>query len=401
MRISKKQNADVGAKSCTRKFPHRFFFEKVLYIFTDQNLIMRLRLLLSVALTVILYTSCQKEADPSLPPGTPTTVTEDKAFLNTTITNTLNCIKNVRDGQSLQALFRFMALSDGTVGNEVWIEDMLDELELKMGTLELDPNNSKFNFPSYWGTYNWDRTAGVFTKTAATGIFINFPSEPSQILNNVNIKFDTYVDALYQANAENIYLPTRVKMNMTKDNVELVNVDYTGIFSSGNFPSPISVVLALKIAPQNYKITVTRLTNVEFTTKIELFGSDCAAVLDSKVTFLNDDYNNLDIEEDLSKIEGTYTKGAFSIKANWDARAYYLFTDPTTAQVNSTFVCNVFNGTEKIGELRFKDVNNVREVYIYYKDGTSEDVDVYGDRFTDGLKDILRPYFGNDVDSWF
>jgi hypothetical protein len=350
---------------------------------------------------VAVLNSCQQDPDPTPPPTGPTTVAEDKAFLNATVTNTLTCIRNVRDGESVQALIRFLALSNGTVGNDAWIQNMMDQLELKMGVLELNDVDSKFNFSNYWGTYTWNKATSVFTKTPATGIFINFPSDPIQVTNNVNIKFATYTDGLYQANAKNIYLPTLVKMNMLKDNVEIANIDYTGTFSSGNFPSPISLILNVKVSPQTYKVTVTRLSNVIFNTKVELFGSDCAAVLDSKVTFLNDDYNNLAIEEDLSKVEATYTKGDFNIKGNWDARAYYLFANPNTNDINSTFNCSVYKAAVKIGDLRFKDVNGSRKLYIYYKDSTSEDAAVYSDRFTHDLKDILRPYFGNDVDNWF
>jgi hypothetical protein len=358
------------------------------------------KILLCFLSVLVIFSSCQQEPDPN-PPSGPTTVTEDKAFLNATVTNTLNCIRTVRDGTTLQAFVRFLALSNGTVGNEVWIENMLDELELKMGTLELNDPDKKFNFSNYWGTYTWDRTTSTFTKTPATGIFINFPSEPTQVLNNVNIRFATYTDGLYQANAENIYLPTLVKINMLKDNVEIVNVDYTGNFSSGNFPSPINVVLNIKISPQTYKVTISRLSNVIFNTKVELFGGDCSAVLDTKVIFLNDDYNNLDIKEDLSKVEATYTKGDFIVKGNWDARAYYLFPNPGTNEINSTFTCSVYKASEKIGDLRFKDVAGSRKLFIYYKDNTNEDAAVYSDRFTSDLREILRPYFGNDVDNWF
>lgn len=356
--------------------------------------------LLSIVTALLFFSACQQEPDPN-PPSGPTTVAEDKAFLNATVTNTLNCIRTVRDGNALQAFVRFLALSNGTVGNETWIQTMLDDLDIKMGTLELHEPDKKFNFSNYWGTYTWNRATSTFSKTPATGIFINFPSDPTQILNNVNIKFATYTDGLYQANAENIYLPTLVKATMLKDNVEIVSVDYTGTFSSGNFPSPINVVLNVKVSPQTYKITITRLSNVIFNTKVELFGGDCGATIDSKVTFLNDDYNNLDISEDLSKVEATYTKGDFIVKGNWDARAYYLFPNPTTNDINSTFTCAVYKATEKIGDLRFKDVAGSRKLYIYYKDGSSEDAAVYSDRFTGDLKEILRPYFGNDVDTWF
>lgn len=365
---------------------------------------MRFTKLFAVVITfLVLLSACQQEPDPN-PPSGPTTVAEDKTYLNNTITNTLNCIRTVRDGTAIQALFRFMALSNGTVGNETWIENMSDQLELKMGTLELQDPDKKFRFSDYWGTYTWDRATSTFTKTPATGIFINFPSDPTQLTNNTNFRFATYTDGLYQANAENIYLPTVVKMSMLKDNVEIANVDYTGNFSSGSFPSPISVILSFKISPQNYKITVTRLSNVMFNAKVELFGGDCGATLDSKVTFLNDDYNNLDWSEDLSKIEATYTKGDFLIKGNWDARAYYQLPDinnPTANELNAVFTFSLNRGTEKIADLRFKEVGGSMKMYVYYKDGTSEDSFVYSDRFTRDLKEILRPYFGNDVDTWF
>jgi hypothetical protein len=345
------------------------------------------------------FFSCQKTGDPS--PTGPTTVIEDKAFINTTYNNTVNCAKGIRDGELSQAVITFLAISNNVIGNEVWMNEMTDALDVTMGSPQLDPNTSKFDFAAYKGTYDWNRTTKKFTKTTSTaGIFINFPSEPSKTTNNVNIKFTAYTDGLFQANAKNIYLPTVVKAVLLKDNIELVNVDYTGIFSSGSFPSPISVICSITLKPHVYKFTVTRLASTQFSVKAEI-GGDCGSVIDSKITFLNDDYNNLVIEDDLSKIEATYTKGDFNIKFNWDAKTYYAISNPTTANLNNTMSCEVSNGTNKIGDLKFKDVNGSRKVYIYYKDGTSENIAVYNDPFLTQLKNILRPYFGNDVDTWF
>jgi len=345
------------------------------------------------------FFACQKSSD--LSPVSNTTVIEDQAFINTMYSNTINCIKGIRDGEFSQALITFLAISNNTVGNETWINEMTDALDITMGNPQLDPNTSKFDFPAYRGIYDWNRVTKQFTKTSSSaGIFINFPSDPSKTTNNVNIRFTTYTDGLYQANAKNIYLPTAIKATLLKDNVELVNVDATGIFSSGSFPSPISVVCTVILKPHTYKVTITRLLNTQFSVKVEL-GGDCGSVIDSKVTFLNDDYNNLDIEDDLSKIEATYTKGDFNIKLDWDAKTYYAISNPTTANLNNSISCNVFNGIFKIGELKFKDVNGSRKIYIYYKDGTSEDVAVFNDPFTTQLKNILRPYFGNEVDNWF
>ena len=350
-------------------------------------------------LTFALFFSCQKSGDSS--PTANTTVAEDKVFINTTYNNTITCIKGIRDGEFSQTLITFLAISNNVVGNETWINEMTDALELTMGSIQLDPNNSKFDFAAYKGVYDWNRTTKKFTKTTSTaGIFVNFPSEPSKLTNNVSIKFTTYTDGLYQANAKNIYLPTAVKATLSKDNVELVNVDATGIYSTGSFPSPINVVCSVTLKPHTYKVTVTRLANTQFAVKVEL-GGDCGSVIDSKVTFLNDDYNNLVVEDDLSKIEATYTKGDLNIKMNWDAKTYFAISNPTTENLNNTISCVVNSGVNKIADLKFKDVNGSRKVYIYYKDGSSEDVAVYNDPFLTQFKNILRPYFGNDVDTWF
>jgi len=349
--------------------------------------------------SVLFFYSCQKTTDPT-PIGN-TTVAEDKAYLNTKYNNTIDCIKGVRDGQFSQALITFLSISNNVVGNETWINDMTSALDTAMGFPELDNTTSKFDFVAYRGVYEWNRTTKKFSKTTSTaGIFVNFPSEPAVTTNNVNIKFTTYTDALYQINAENVYLPTSVKATLLKDNIELVNVDATGLFSTGNFPAPINVVLNLKLAPHNYKLTVNRLASTEFTARVEI-GGDCGSVIDSKVIFLNDDYNNFVVEEDLSKIEATYTKGDLNIKLNWDARAYYSISNPTTENLNNSIACTVNIGVNKIADLKFKDVSGSRKVYIYYKDGTSEDISVYNDPFLTQLKDILRPYFGNEVDTWF
>lgn len=349
--------------------------------------------------TALFLSACQKAGDVS-PVGN-TTVAEDQAYLDVKYNNTIDCIKGVRDGEFSQALITFLGISNNVVANEDWINDMSSALDTAMGFPDLDVNTSKFDFAAYKGIYDWNRTTKKFVKTtSSTGIFVNFPSAPATTTNNINVKFTTYTDALYQVNAESVYLPTTVKATLSKDNVELMNVDATGIFSTGNFPAPINVVFNLTLKPHNYKITVNRLTSTEFTAKFEL-GGDCGSVVDSKVTFLNDDYNNFVLEDDLSKVEATYTKGDLTVKLNWDARAYYTISNPTTENLNNSIVCTVNNGVNKIADLKFKDVNGSRKVYIYYKDGTSEDIAAYNDPFITQLKDILRPYFGNDVDTWF
>ncbi len=368
----------------------------------------RLPYYLSFLLLILFFSSCQKgetsaSSGSSGGGGTPpaTTVAEDKVYITTVYNNTINCIKGIRDGDCSQALITFLGISNNVVANQTWIDQMTGALDTAMGFPKISSVDSKFDFPAYRGTYNWNATTKKFVKTTSTtGIYVNFPSAPTVLTNNVNAKMTTYVDGLYQANAQNIYLPTNVKASLSKDGIELVNVDATGIFSSGSFPSPISVVCTLVLKPHTYKFTVTRLNNTKFSVKAEL-GGDCGSVLDGTVTFSSEDYNNFVLETFLSTVQATYTKADLTVVLNWDAKTYYAISNPTTTNLNNTISCVVNHSGVKIGELKFKDVAGKRRVYIYYKDGTSEDISVYNDPFTAQLRTILRPYFGNEVDNWF
>ncbi len=359
-------------------------------------------LFFSLFFLVHILNSCGKPEGSTENPTTPTTVADDKAFINTVSTNTNNCIKAARDGNLSQSIIQFLSLSNGVVGNENWVDSMSTELENVMGTLQLDPNNSKFDFPAYWGTYNWNRVTKKFTKTAAVGIFINFPSAPTQLTNNVAIAFTVYTDGLYQANAKNIYLPKTAKATMTKDNVVVADMNFTGSYSSGSFPIPINLLYTIVLAPHTYTFSVQEVTTTQFKFASSIIsGGGCGINITATITFNNDDYNNFTIENDLKTVQAQYQSGDLSVKSNWDAKTYYLFNNPTTLNLNSTLSNSVYNKTDKIAELKFLDVAGVRKLYIYYKDGTSENTSVYYDPFTTNLKNILRPMFGNDVDTWF
>lgn len=366
---------------------------------------MKLKYLSLLFISVIILNSCNKPEgsfENPTPTNPTTTVAEDKAFINSVTTSTNACIKAARDGNLSQSIIQFLNLSNGVVGNENWVDSMSTELENVMGTLQLDPNNSKFDFPAYWGTYNWNNVTKKFTKTAAVGIFINFPSAPAQTSNNVAIKFATYTDGLYQANAKNIYLPKTAKATMTKDNVVVADMNFAASYSSGSFPIPINILYTILLAPHTYTFSVQEITTTQFKfASTILSGGGCGISINATITFNNDDYNNFQIENDLKTVQAEYITGDFSVKSNWDAKTYYLFNNPTTANLNSTLSSNVYNKADKIAELKFLDVSGSRKLFIYYKDGTSENTSVYYDPFTTNLKNILRPIFGNDVDNWF
>jgi len=43
----------------------------------------------------------------------------------------------------------------------------------------------------------------------------------------------------------------------------------------------------------------------------------------------------------------------------------------------------------------------VRRTYIFFRDGSSKPIEDFSDTFLNDIRNILRPYFGNQVDTWF
>jgi hypothetical protein len=358
------------------------------------------RYFLALLAFATFFVSCQK-TDLNNDPTATTTVQQDKDYINQTSNETITCIKGVENGVFSQTLVKFLGLVNGNLNNENWADSVSTGLDDAAGGIELDSANSKFNYNFYKGTYNWNRVNRTFVRTPSNTITVNFPSEPNQVANNMVFKFTDYTDGLYQINALNEYLPTLVKATVDKNGEQIASVSYNAVYGSGSFPTPNAVTFNLFLKPHNYRITVNRITNLKFGFKIEL-GGLCDGIAQGTVTFLNDDYNNLDIEEDLSTVEMTYTSQTFKVVTNWNAQAYYAFNNPTTNNTNSTFTSIVYKNDSKIGELKLRDINaNDSDLFIYYKDGTFDNVSVYTDTFVPQLKNILRPYFGNDVDDWF
>jgi len=353
---------------------------------------------LFISLFILSYSlthhSCTKPDDNGTGSGT-TTVAQDKEYINNSLAEINNCIKTIRDAEGFQTLFNFLDLRSGDVNNEAWIEEMFDALDDVMPTSN---NDNRFEYSIFRGRYVWNRTTKLFTKSASNAIIIEFPSAPNVTTNNMVASFDMYEDGLYQVNSESVYLPKKAKINVTKSGTKIAGLDLNAVYSSIGFPRPQNVLVNLFIAPNNNTIEIKEVNSKQFTVSAN-YG--CIGSMKATVNFNNDDYDNFEIEKYLTKIDFEFKKDNFTIDGSWDARTFYLFNDPNTNDINSTITCNIRNGLNKIGELKFKDVNGERRVYVFYKDGTSNDAEIHYDAFTSSLKSTLKPYFGNQVDDWF
>ena len=337
--------------------------------------------------------SCNK--DSSKTEITPTTVTEDKQNMKAVFDNSLNCAMQVRDGDLFQAFAKFLKLQNGEALSEGWVDDLGNELD-NVANLDWIDQNSRFSMTYFGGNYDWNNSAQIWTKSENNLVIVNFPSEETQTSNNCTFKISQYTDASFLVDNEIIYLPTSLKANLTKNNNEIVNLNVSCAYNTVGYPVPVDATITLVLKPFEYVFKIKRLTNTQFEINTEIFsGSDCSTKLNAKISLANDDYENLEPEEDINNIQLDYSKGDFNINGTWDAKTYNSLSNPTADQLNSTinFIANYKQ--QKIGDLRFKDIGNQTELFIYYKDGTSENTSLYYDPFYSDFKSMCRPYFGD------
>jgi hypothetical protein len=339
--------------------------------------------------------SCKK--DSSTTDVSSTTVIEDKQKIGATFDNSLNCVMQVRDGDFFQALVRFLDLQNGNVLSESWIDDLNTELD-NVANLDWIDENSRFSLNYFGGNYEWSNSSQNWTRTSNSQVILNFPSEETEQTNNCTFKITDYTDASFLVDNETMYLPTSIKANLTKNNSEIFNLNMTCTYNNAGFPVPVDATINILLNPYTYTFKIKRITNTQFEINAEIFsGSDCSTTLYAKISLANDDYENLDLEEDLNNIQFDYKKGDLNISGTWDAKTYNSLSDPTTDQLNSTINIIVNSNQQKIGDLRFKDIGNERELFIFYKDGTSENTSLYYDSFYSDFKAMCKPYFG-DID---
>ncbi|MGV3503503.1 MAG: hypothetical protein ACO1O1_07320 [Adhaeribacter sp.] len=310
-------------------------------------------------------------------------------------------MRQIRDGEFSNWLSAAIKLEDGEALNEDWVETITEELS-ETADLERISDDGRFNLATFAGTYTWNKTSETWIKTTNSSgqMVLIFPATPGAASNNCEFKITEYADEAHNIDGDQVYLPKVLKASLKKENSEIFSLNLAVTYNaSGSLVVPVDFNLGLKLSPVTYNLSLKRLTNTQFETKFAFQkDTDCATTLSTVVSFAHDDYENyFDDEEDINTIQAEITKGDLTIGGTWDVKAYNKLADPTTEQTNSTLNLTVKHQGQKTGDLKLKDVGNDTNLFVFYKDGTSENASIYYDPFISDLDNELQDYFGEDA----
>jgi len=356
----------------------------------------RIAIIILVALSAFLIIKCDKKSD-SAPENQTTTVEQDKANIDNSLDGILDCATFLKNGDAAYSVKLFLKMSGGEALSEDWVQMLLDKLDIHFNW-DMVEENGRFDFNAHTGTYSWDRFTEVWNYNSYPNdkIILEFPSQENETSNNVDLTLHYYTDEFLTFSSDSYWLPKSLYADLKIDQEEVVNVKLSNVeFAGGSFQIPVSAYIEIYTKPFSYHINYTRETPTRFNFLVDYTNnSGCIFNVNAKCQISHSDYENFDIEDDMSFLEATIQHGNLKFSGSADLGTLIDLDDPTPSQVNQLVNVDVYYMGIKIGDLEYREFDDEEEIFIIYKDGSSENTSRYYEDFLDRLELIIYDFSG-------
>lgn len=272
-------------------------------------------------------------------------------------------------------------------------ETMADRLTEIMPQIEQIGDDYRFNFAAASGKYTWNNSSQSWNKTSLSTIQLLFPSNAGSASNNCEFAITEYTDKMCNIEGENMYLPTKVKAYLNANGTKIVDVNANATFSDYGIPQDASVSVYAK------PITITCNAKQESTTRYSASASikdetnsANSLSVSGEITLANQINNYSDVDDiDVNYIKATIIQDKMTIKGTIDLRTINNISNPNASDINSCMYIEVLYNNAKIGTLKIEELGQYKDRYlfIYYKDGSKENTEIYYDKFITDIENIL------------
>jgi hypothetical protein len=363
-----------------------------------ENIMKKMNLTFALLISLLvfgMFAGCEKNEDES----TNTTVEQDKIHIQESMNSLLTSIENLKNGEAVRALDRFLKMSEGDALNSDWVQKLFSQLDDQINLGYVDESN-RFYFERHTGTYTWDPVMEQWNKSTSPEdqIVIKFPAQKSADDNNAVLKFKSYSDKNLSFNQEYIYLPKSLEANLKVDGEELFMVQLNEAnYMDSDFSIPSKLDLDVKIKPFSYNIKMSQKSASEFHMEFSFDESGSHNfTLTSDITLKDSNYENFELYDDVEYVSGNITYEKLKLSYNADLGTLMALSDPTENQINSLVNVEVLYNKQNIGKLEYRKYDKEHEIYIIYKDESSENTAKYYKPFIEELELLLLDY----TDEW-
>jgi hypothetical protein len=267
--------------------------------------------------------------------------------------------------------------------------------------LDIDnTSEDRFEFNSFVGTYTYNPADTTWSKSTAqtTKIIFKFPSTDTSTSNNVEVSINSYADIQAVLDGETVFLPKSGNATIKIDGALIAELNIANVtYENGlEISIPTNIEASLFLAPFTYTAKAQRVTATQFSASFTMVdGGGCDYVMDALLNLKHNDYENLD-DEDITNLSGKVKHNDLQINYFVDFASLAALPDePTVAQVNNKISADVLFDSQKIGDLVLEEnAQEELDVIIVYKDGTSENTNVYFDDFADDVEALFSDLIG-------
>jgi hypothetical protein len=378
----------------------------------------------------LTLTNCDKSKDE----GYATTVAEDKENIRASFNRTKNLLQSFRDGSLYHFADEFIDYHEeyteywyyyyvghgngdysynyntyeyeytpGTGDHErdsygyyddaisVFVTLLGEKLEDVVDFDAIEKNN-RFNFPSFTGRYTWNNSNQRWDKAPHNSIIAYFPSSENQSTNNCEAGITAYEDKPCDIEGKTVYLPIKANAYFKKDGETLASVDVSADYTGYGIPKratanvyakPISISASLtQESASKYTAAVSIVDETNGDNNLSITGE---AVLSNNI----DNYTDLD-DCTINNLRLTVTQHKMVITGTVDLKTLNSINRPSTADINRCTNLEVNYNNQKIGTLKVEELGGKQYLYVFYKDGTSENTSVYYDEFINDVEQIFK-----------
>lgn len=354
------------------------------------------KLVIFFILIIALFTGCHPDEE-NAPAGSNTpSVAESQQFLNENMNYIATCFENLNSGSAMQSFYQFTGLSDGVSSSNLWMQMLEDQASDVVDFNQIIQNNN-IELGQLYGQFDWNGASQTWIHTPGSdSVVVNFPSASNVLINDCHFALLGYSDELHYVNNEPVYLPTETEMYLTVNDELVFGMSFSGSYNASGFPTPINLSITLFIAPFNYSLNLSQASPTHFVVNGSLMtGGGCQQNVTLDLNFINNDFEQFELDEDLASVSGGVSFGDLHINGSWDANYFYSILNPSANQINNTLNLEVFNQDVKIADLGYVDVNSGKVLMVYFSDGSSQEASDYYTPAVNSILNMLEPYFGS------
>ena len=365
-------------------------------------------------------TATETGTETSIVPVLKTTVEEDKVNISNSFENIVSCMSTMKDGDLMTAFVDFANISEGEALDEDFVEDLFENMDDAIDEIDYSEDEDRLPFESFRGTWSYKRSTRTWSHSnyPLNKIIVKFPSDKYQLSNNVTVSLSDYKDKKYDYDMDNVWLPESFEFSLKKNGVELAKLDLNDLEldESNELPIPTNLDVSLFLKPFTFSFSGERTSSKKFTAEVRFDdGSNCEYVANSNLVLKHDDYENI-LDEDIVSLGGFVSHNEMKMQYFLKLGEIYEINNAsdelTDDDMNNNMTLKLFMSGQKIGDVTFNTTSEEiddgwggytetsTDFIITYKNGDSDNADVYLEPFVQDLENLFQSITGDVDEIW-